>query len=501
MNRNVVGMTTTSFLSDACYEMVLAILPGFLPLIRVSAAALGWIEGASDAFSSFLKLGAGWYSDRIGHRKRMVVAGYFFTGTGLSLFSLAHSWPIILTGRMVSWFGKGMRGSLRDAMLSESVDPAVRGKAFGFHRAGDTLGAIVGPVVGAGLIAVLPHQPPDHSFRLLFILSLIPGLAAPVAFALMVREARKKAVAKRSLWGAMGSLPWPYLRFLVGVGIFGLGDFSPTLLVLAAATLLAPRLGPVTAAQFAALLYVLRNVVYAAASYPIGALGDVRPKTRILAVGFAVGAATSTLAAVLFAKGNGSPALLALLFILSGIFAAAQDTLEGSIPPEFLPPETRGTGFGLLGAVNGAGDLVASALVGTLWTVVSPAAAFGSDDGSWSRLNLRPAHSKGGVGPWPARTGDRLTQGAKVRIIARPAKTQTIATPTDPATYIAAPAICPRSQSRAASSENAENVVNPPRIPVVRNSGSNCPPRPWKANQPAIRPIASDPVMFTNSVP
>src|ERR1700690_704344 len=92
-NRNVFGMAVTSFLSDACYEMALAVLPGFLPLIGVGAAALGWIEGASDAFSSFLKLAAGWYSDRIGQRKRMVVSGSFFTGTGLSLFSLAPGWP------------------------------------------------------------------------------------------------------------------------------------------------------------------------------------------------------------------------------------------------------------------------------------------------------------------------------------------------------------------------------------------------------------------------
>src|SRR5438874_4946924 len=109
INRNVIGMTITSFLSDACYEMVLAVLPGFLSIIGVAAAALGWIEGVSDAFSSFLKIGAGWYSDRIGHRKRLVVIGYFFTGTGLSLFTIATSWPVILLGRMVSWFGKGIR--------------------------------------------------------------------------------------------------------------------------------------------------------------------------------------------------------------------------------------------------------------------------------------------------------------------------------------------------------------------------------------------------------
>ena len=125
-------MTLTSLFSDACYEMVLAVLPGFLPLIHVSAAALGWIEGASDAFSSFLKLFAGWYSDRIGHRKRMVVLGYLFTGSGLSIFTIATAWWPILLGRLVSWFGKGIRGTLRDAMLSESVPGEFRGRAFGF---------------------------------------------------------------------------------------------------------------------------------------------------------------------------------------------------------------------------------------------------------------------------------------------------------------------------------------------------------------------------------
>jgi MFS family permease len=119
-------------------------------------------------------------------------------------------------------------------------------------------------------------------------------------------------------------------------------------------------------------------MVYAAASYPVGALGDSRAKTKILAAGFAVGAAAAALAAGLFSTDRGSLPLLGLVFALSGVFAAAQDTLEGSIPPEYLSPETRGTGFGMLGAVNGAGDLVSSALVGTVWTVVSPAAAFGT---------------------------------------------------------------------------------------------------------------------------
>src|SRR3954452_6598951 len=180
LNRTVWGMTVTSLLSDACYEMVLAVLPGFLPVIGVAAAALGWIEGASDAFSSFLKLFSGYYSDKIGHRKRMVVAGYFFTGTGLSLFAVATSWVPIFGGRLISWFGKGIRGSLRDAMLSESTEPAFRGRVFGFHRAGDTVGAVLGPLAGVALLSLIPATTPDRPFRIIFLLSLIPGLLAPL---------------------------------------------------------------------------------------------------------------------------------------------------------------------------------------------------------------------------------------------------------------------------------------------------------------------------------
>src|SRR5580704_9881923 len=219
LNRNVWGMTITSMLSDACYEMVLAVLPGFLPVIHVAAAALGWIEGASDAFSSFLKLFSGWYSDKLGHRKRMIVLGYFFTGTGLSIFSTAVTWIPILLGRIVSWFGKGIRGSLRDAMLSESVDPEFRGRAFGFHRAGDTVGAIIGPLAGVALLSFLPIAFPDATadfpFRAIFLLSLIPGLSAPLVFAFLVRETPRQPGPGTRLVASIRELPPRFRRFLL----------------------------------------------------------------------------------------------------------------------------------------------------------------------------------------------------------------------------------------------------------------------------------------------
>jgi MFS family permease len=380
LNRNVWGMTITSMLSDASYEMVLAVLPGFLPVIHVAAAALGWIEGASDAFSSFLKLFSGWYSDKLGQRKWMIVLGYLFTGTGLSIFSAAVSWIPILLGRVVSWFGKGIRGSLRDAMLSESVDPDVRGRAFGFHRAGDTVGAIVGPLAGVALLSFLPRAFPNTDaaapFRTIFLLSLIPGLAAPLVFAFVVRETPRQPRPGMKLVASVRQLPRAFRRFLAAVGLFGAGDFSPTLLTLAAATLLRSTHGPIRAAQLAAVLYVIRNIVYAGASFPIGVLADRTAKGPLLAGGYFCEAVAAGITALLFMRSSAAFRVLAVVFIVSGVFAAAKDTLEGAIPPELTTQDRRGTVYGTLGAVNGVGDLVASAVTGTLWTVVSPVIAF-----------------------------------------------------------------------------------------------------------------------------
>ena len=376
LNRNVAGMAITSFLSDAGHEMVTAVLPGFLATLGVAASALGWIEGVSDAASSFVKLGAGWYSDRIGHRKGIVALGYFLTGTALAFFAAAVSWPLVLFGRVISWFGRGIRSPLRDAMLAESVTPDVQGKAFGLHRAGDTIGAIVGPLVGVGLLAVLPRANPSAPFRTIFVLSLVPGLASVFSFVLLVREDRRQENRTLRFWGALRDLPKQYTRFLQGVGLFGMGDFSHTLLILAATQMLTPANGPVRAAQIAALLYVVRNTFYAAGSFPIGVLADRMDKTKLLATGYLLGVLTAALMAASLAVNDPSVIRLAVIFAFAGIYIAIQDALEGAIPADLVPQSSRGTAYGLMGTVNGVGDLTASVLVGTLWSAVSPAVAF-----------------------------------------------------------------------------------------------------------------------------
>jgi MFS family permease/HEAT repeat protein len=372
LNRNVIGMGVTSLLSDAGHEMATAILPAFLATIGAAAAALGAIEGVADAVSSFAKLGAGWWSDRLGHRKTIAVSGYALTGASTGMFALATGWPLVFAARVIGWFGRGIRGALRDAMLAESVDPTQVGKAFGFHRAGDTLGAVIGPLLGVAVIGLLHPRftNPSAPFRIVFLLTLIPGLGAALAFALLVRERRRAPNHALAFWHSVRRLPRPYRRFLVGVFVFGLADFAPTLLILRATGVLAPVHGIAHAAQLAAILYGLRNVFYAAAAYPVGALADRIGRRGLLAAGYALAALTF----IGFMRATTDLAYLALLFAAAGVFIAVEDALEGAIAAELLPAETRGLGYGVLGSVNGVGDLLSSVTVGLLWTHVSAGA-------------------------------------------------------------------------------------------------------------------------------
>ncbi len=381
INRNVLGMGITSFLSDACHEMATSVLPGFLAVLGAPPMALGFIEGVSDAVSSFVKLWGGWISDKLGHRKALTAAGYFLTGISKSLFAFAATWHLVLAGRIIGWFGRGFRGPIRDAMLADSVDPSVSGKAFGFHRAGDTLGAIVGPLLGVWLLSMwqpLEGEDMSQPFRNVFLITLIPGVLSSVVFVVMVVEKRRQTNHQLEFWGTVRSLPSDFNRFLVAVGIFGLGDFAPTLLILAATYLLTPTYGISHAAQIAGMMYVVRNTTYAIASFPIGALSDRINRVILLAIGYLIAFLTVVGFILAFLFHWTSLPYLFLLFALAGVFIAAEDTLESVITADFIRPETRGVGMGVLGTVNGIGDFVASVLVGFLWTAVSPAAAFGA---------------------------------------------------------------------------------------------------------------------------
>jgi MFS family permease len=378
LNRNVVAIGATSLLTDASHESATTVLPGFLAALGLPPLALGVIEGTADAVSSFVKLGSGWLGDRIGHRFGIAVGGYVLTASMPLFLALATSWPLVLGGRIVGWLGRGIRVPVRDAILTESVPAEARGRAFGFHRAGDTIGAVVGPIIGVTVLASFSRTTADPlaAFRAVFLLALIPGALGVIAFAFFVRDPGGKLVT-RSFRATLTGMPDAFRRFLVGVGLFGIGDYAPSLLILAATVLLTPSLGIVGAGTVAGGLYVLRNIVYAAASYPIGALSDRTGKAvALLALGYLIGAAVALGAVAAFALNLAQLGFLAALFVGSGLLAAAQETLESVATADLGGSEARATSFGLLGTVNGLGDLIASAGLGLVWTVVSPVAAF-----------------------------------------------------------------------------------------------------------------------------
>jgi MFS family permease len=273
-------------------------------------------------------------------------------------------------------------------MLADSVEPQDRGKAFGFHRAGDTAGAVAGPLAAFGLLSLAAAHPAfansiigwipglsgssGWTFRVIFLLSLIPGLLSVATMAFMVREKRRAANHEMRFWGTVRSMPKAYRSFLLAVGLFGIADFAPTLMILRATTVLEPKLGLLEAAKMAALLYTLRNVVYALASFPIGALSDRFSRTRYLAVGY--GVAVVTFLGFAFVV----PAVwwFVIFFSLAGVFIAWEDTMEGVAVLDYVKTEIAGTAYGVLGVVNGVGDFVSSLIVGLLWVAVSPMAGF-----------------------------------------------------------------------------------------------------------------------------
>ena len=387
-NRNVFAIGLTSFLSDFCHEMATAVLPQFMQAIGSSAATLGFIEGTADALSSFVKLGAGYHSDKIGHRKPWIVFGYVLTAVSKAVFAFALAWPLILLGRAVGWLGRGIRGPLRDAILAESVTPLNRGKAFGFHRAGDTAGAIVGPLVAFALLSLLTDHPTllpaferwfpfltrtsGESFRVIFLLTLIPGLLSVASMGFLVTEKRRAPNKGLRFRTALKAMPKEYRSFLLAVGLFGMADFAPTLMILRATTLLEPQMGILEASRLAILFYLLRNIVYAAASYPIGGLSHKFSRSRYLAAGYGVAVVTF----LGFALAIPSIWWFLVFFSLAGVFIAWEDTMEGVAVRDYVGADLAGTAYGVLGTVNGVGDFVSSLVVGLLWTAVGASWGF-----------------------------------------------------------------------------------------------------------------------------
>lgn len=368
LNRTVLGIGLASLLADWSHEIATTAMPAFLATMGVAAAWIGLIEGVSDGLSSFAKLASGHWTDRLARRKPVMVVGYLITALGTAGFGLASTAWHVLIARASAWLGRGVRTPVRKAMLAAAATPETYGRAFGFERMMDTLGAIVGPATAFLLIQGL-----GLDFRSVFFWTLFPGLAAVACVAFVVKERARLRVGSVSFGEGLRRLPARYRRFLVAVGLFGAGDFAHTLLILLATQKLTPQLGVVGAGSAAVGLYVAHNVFYAAFAFIAGWLADRVNKAKLLAAGYALAAAMA-LGIVVLPLGLWT---LVAVFIAGGIYVAIEEALEDSLCAELVSPEQHGMAFGVLATVNGVGDFVSSVVVGALWTAFGTSIAFG----------------------------------------------------------------------------------------------------------------------------
>ena len=364
----VRGIGSASLLSDLGHEVPTALLPSFLTsTLGAPASALGLIEGVSDALAGAAKLAGGALADDPQRRRAVAVGGYTTTAVLSGLIGVATSaWQVGVL-RAGAWTARGLRGPSRNALLADVVPASAYGRAYGFERAMDNLGAIGGPLLALGLVELV-------GVRTAILLSTIPGLLAVVAIVYAIRRIAVSSEREHRpfrlhvrpvLRGRLG-------RLMIGISVFELGNVAATLLILRAADLLEPGRGVDDAAQVAIALYVVYNLAATIASVPAGRLGDRRGMLRVLALGVAAFA----LAYAGFAAAGASIPALAAAFALAGIGIGCAETAEHAAVATLAPEGVRGSAFGLLAAVQSVGNLVASSVVGVLYTVASPAAAF-----------------------------------------------------------------------------------------------------------------------------
>ncbi len=368
LSPGVLGIGLASFLADAGHEVPTALLPSFLTAtLGAPAAALGVIEGLADGAAGGARLLGGALADDPERRRRTAAGGYIGTAVLAALIGVTGAvWQAALL-RIAAWTTRGLRVPPRNALLTDLTEPATYGRAYGFERAMDNLGAIAGPLLALLLVVLV-------GARVAMLLSVVPGLLAAGAILYAIRQIPRPKTRERQplrlqlrpvLRGRLG-------RLMVGVGAFELGHAAATLLILRATTVLAPSSGQELAIRLALVLYIGYNAVAAVVSVPAGRAGDRWGAPPVLLVGVIL----FLLAYLGFAVAGGL-ALLALAFLLAGVGIGLVETAENTAVAALAPAQVRGSAFGVLAATQGFGQLVASALAGLIWTAVSPGVAFG----------------------------------------------------------------------------------------------------------------------------
>ncbi len=365
--RNVWVVTATSFLADISSEMMIHLLPFFLAnVLGAGTAVVGLIEGAAEMTASLLKIFSGWISDRLGARKWPAVLGYTISALSKPFFYVAATWQVVLGVRVAERVGKGIRTAPRDALVADSIDPQHRGLAFGLHRAGDTAGALVGVLIAAGILSASQRGAVSLTrplFQQVVLWSLVPAVLSVVVLAFGAREVaiRPKEAPRFTLRG------WDkrFYGFLLTVILFTLGNSSDAFLLLRAQE---RGLGLVQIL----LMVASFNLVYALLAGPAGALSDKIGRRRLIVVGWLV----YGLIYLGFALARVGWHIWAL-YALYGVYYAMAEGVAKALVADLIPPEKRGTAYGVFNAAIGLTAFPASALAGLLWQGVGTWTGFG----------------------------------------------------------------------------------------------------------------------------
>lgn len=368
LTRGVQAIGAASFLADLGHEVPTALLPRLLTAtLGAPAAALGLIEGIADGLAGLMRLLGGALADEPERRRSVAVGGYSTTAVLTSLIGVAGSvWQVGVL-RAGGWAARGLRVPARNALLADAVPPETFGRAYGFERAMDNLGAIGGPLLALGLVAVF-------SVRTAILLSIVPGLLAAAAIVYAIRQLPRLSERQRQplRLHVRRVMAGQLRRIMLGVGAFELGNVSATLLILRATELLTPGRDADTTTQLALVLYLAYNVAATAASVPAGSISDRIGPIAVLGAG----TAAFLVAYVIFAAAGPSILVLAAAFVVAGVGIGCVETAEHATVAAFAPSDVRGSAFGVLAAVQSFGNLAASGIAGIIWTAASPSWAF-----------------------------------------------------------------------------------------------------------------------------
>ena len=358
--RNIIIVGFVSLFTDLSSQMVFPVVPLFLLSLGASAWVVGLVEGAAETTASLLKVFSGYWSDKIKRRKPFVFAGYSLSAITKPLFAFAQSWPFVLFFRVVERVGKGIRDAPRDAIIAESVDVSVRGKAYGFQRAMDGIGSFSGAIIAVILL-------PLFGYRDLFLIAFFPGIIA-VLFILFIKEKREQNIPmKRSSTPfrvSMKRLPRNLQIFILVSTVFACANFGYAFLILKA-----KNIG--LSDNTALLLYVLFYIVYTFFTIPAGILSDKIGRKPVLIAGYVLFAATAV--SLLFTS---QLYMLIFVFILYGIFFGLIDGVQRAFVVDLAPSDLKGTALGTFHAATGLIALPAGFIAGLLWDKFSPQATF-----------------------------------------------------------------------------------------------------------------------------